>query len=256
MIKLPIANQLPQLPRLPLALLLSLPLLFLAATCQPSLVKRTEGQVKRIEMSKAPCFGSCPVFKLSIYANGIAVYEGERFTEKVGVYAKKLDPVAFQSLIKAFEEANLWQYPSIFRSEIPDLPTITIIWTDAEGNTKEIKGKEGRPQEVIELENMLDKIAESNSGWIQEVGEGNGLPAGAIANEIIVQLAPNVDPQVWVIPYGKQNLTLKEPISPSSNFWLVTYDNNIIPPQEMIDWLRKDPYVISAEFNKTVSGRR
>lgn len=235
--------------------LLTLALLLMASTCQPALTKRVEGQAKRIEMSKAPCFGSCPVFTLSIYNNGIATYKGERFTDKQGLFAKKLDANTFQNLLKAFNNANLFQYPSIFRSEIPDMPSVTIFWTDDEGNEKEIKGKEGRPEAIMELEEMLDKIANS-SGWLQEQGAASDLPAGAIANEIIVQLSPNVDPHVWVIPYGKQNLSLKEPVSTSTNYWLVTYDTNVMPPQEMIEWLRKDPYVLSAEFNKQATGRR
>lgn len=56
-------------------------------------------KVKIIEMKKGPCFGRCAVFTLSIYDNGTATYEGERFTNRLGLHTKQLGNAAFKELV-------------------------------------------------------------------------------------------------------------------------------------------------------------
>lgn len=233
--------------------LLALGYLTLAATCRPITEESLATMTKRVEMKKEPCFGSCPVFTLTIYEGGRATYEGERFTERVGTFTKDLGTATYEEVIKAFEAANFQQFQSVYRAQVPDLATVTITY-HREGESKSVKGKDGRPEAVLELESMLDGIANSG-GWERLSAPESDLPPGTIANELIVQLADEVDPKVWIIQYAKQGMAIKERISPNNHYWLVTYDTSIIPAKEMIDWVRRDPYVLSAEYNKTARGR-
>jgi hypothetical protein len=233
--------------------LLALGYLLTAATCRPITEDNLDNMTKRVEMKKEPCFGDCPVFTLTIYEGGLATYEGERFTDRIGLFSKQLNDGAYNHIIEAFDKANYWQFQSVYRAQVPDLPTVTITY-HKDGQSKSVKGKDGRPDAVIELETMLDGIANSE-GWTRLRAPESNLPPGAIANEIIVQLMDEVDPRVWIVQYAKQGGAIKERISPNNNYWVITYDTNIIPPQEMLDWLRRDNYVLSAEFNKQVRGR-
>ena len=99
---------------------------------------------KIISMSKGPCFGKCPVFTLSIYKNAMAAYQGDRFTERKGLWVKRLEKTEFNKLKEAFQKANLWQYNDMYKAQIPDLQTVTITYTE-NGKTKSVKGKDGRP---------------------------------------------------------------------------------------------------------------
>lgn len=216
---------------------------------------------KLIEISKGPCYGPCPVYKLTVYRGGLAVYEGERFTEKEGMHTKTLTTDQLDKLQAECQRANLWQYPDAFRSKQPDLPTVTIVYYEEDNNNfKSIVGKEGRPEAVMVIESMLDKIAES-SGWASKnkaTSGGNGkenAPAEK-QNEIIVQLMEGVDGAVWARQYSKYKLEVIKRISPRGFYWLVTFDDKAIAPQSMLETIQKDDYVVAAEFNRSVEWRK
>ncbi|RMF03384.1 MAG: hypothetical protein D6772_02195 [Bacteroidetes bacterium] len=231
----------------------ALAFILMAATCRPFGTKDISKLKPRIEMEKGPCFGSCPVFKLTIYEGGVAVYEGRRFTDRIGRYTKQLDMNVYRNLIRAFQEANMWSFQNAYKAQVPDLPTVTITYHE-DGNSKSVKGKDGRPEKIEELEAMLDKIANSG-GWEGADGSTNhGLPDHVIAEELIVNLSPQVDPSVWVIQFAKQDMRIVKRISPNSPYWVFRYNPDRVQPNEMLELVRRDPYVLSAEFNTRVAG--
>lgn len=236
-----------------LPVILALAFITMAATCRPFGGTQDITKLKpRIEMDKGPCYGTCPVFKLTIYEGGVAAYEGKRFTDRVGLHTKQMDMEAYRNLLKAFQEASLWNYQNAYKAQIPDLATVTITYHE-DGNSKSIKGKDGRPEKIEELEAMLDRIANS-SGWTADSGGGNyGMPKDIIANELIVNVSEQVDPNVWVIQYAKQGMQVLKRLSPNSPYWLFSYNPDRIAPNEMLNLIRQDAYVLSAEFNRNVS---
>ena len=208
---------------------------------------------KVVEMKKGPCFGRCPVFTFTIYDNGLASYEGERFTDRLGVYIKSLSQSQFKEIKEAFQKANLWQYQDVYRGRIPDLQTVTIIYYEGE-EYKSIMGKDGRPDAVMELEAMLDKIVDEE-GWELKEKPASDLPDNVIPNELIVQISNTTDINVWSRKYAKQNMEVVKALSPNGHFWLVSFDDQIIPPKQMLEFVKNDPEVVSAEFNKKLHKR-
>ncbi|MEO0875077.1 MAG: DUF6438 domain-containing protein, partial [Bacteroidota bacterium] len=123
---------------LQLLILVAATFILLAATCRPLSTKDLDSLEPRIEMFKGPCFGSCPVYKLKIYEGGVAAYEGQRFTNRIGLHTKLLDQNTYRDLINAFEESNFWSYQNIYKAQIPDLPTVTLTY-HKDGETKSVK---------------------------------------------------------------------------------------------------------------------
>jgi hypothetical protein len=108
------------------------------ASCVTDVRKiRLEELNKVVEISKGSCYGRCPVFTLTIYQDGIASYLGERFTDRMGLYVKRLDKEVFANLEKEFREANLWQYQNVYKSRIADLQSVTLTYYE-EGDIKAI----------------------------------------------------------------------------------------------------------------------
>lgn len=225
----------------------------LIATCRSSKNKNLAELKKVAEMKKGPCFGRCPVFTLTIYDNGLASFEGERFTDRLGLYVKNLTPAKTKEVKEAFKAANLWQYKDVYRGRIPDLQTVTVVYHEGT-EVKSITGKDGRPDVVMELEAMLDKIVDEE-GWELKNKPKNDLPSNVIANELIVEISKRIDVNVWSRKYAKQNLQVVKSLSPNGLFWLVSFDDQIIPPKQMLEFIKNDPDVISAEFNKKLSQR-
>ncbi|MEM1216042.1 MAG: DUF6438 domain-containing protein [Bacteroidota bacterium] len=240
-----------------LLILVTLGFLFLAATCRPLTTDDLNKLEPRMKMFKGPCFGSCPVYTLTIYENGIASYEGQRFTDRMGLHTKLLDRTTYQALLKAFDEADMWSFQNAYKAQIPDLATVTITYYK-DGESKAVKGKDGRPAKIVELDKMLTQIAES-SGWEQQTDNGNyGLSEDMIADELLVNLSNQVDPNVWVIQYAKQDLQIVKRISPNSPYWVFRFNPDRMSPNDMLATIRRDAYVLSAEFNRrqAAQGRR
>lgn len=200
----------------------------------------------RIVMQKGPCHGTCPVYTLTVYERGLVAYQGERFSNKSGLHVKRLEKSAYEALIRAFDEANLFRYENVYAARIPDLPTVTLRYTNKEGESKQIMGKDGRPEPVMLLENMLEAIANS-TGW---EARQTSAAARADSSELIVQLAPQVDPHIWIIQYNRQELSVKERIAPNQNYWLLRYNPQRMPLDDLLGMLRADRAVLSAQANR------
>jgi len=208
---------------------------------------------KVLEMSKGPCFGSCPIFTITIYDNGWATYKGKLYTEKLGLHVKKVGKGRLEEIKRELRLANLWQYQNIYRSSLPDLQSVTINYFE-NGRTKSITGKEGRPTSVKKIEAFLDKMA-ATTGWTEKESPNYNLPAGAIPNELIVKLRKNVNAEAFVLKYMKQNMQIVKRLSPTGDYWLFSFDEKKIRPDEMLSFVRRDREVLSVEFNKALEMR-
>lgn len=207
------------------------------------------GLRKDIEMRKGPCYGRCPVYTLRVYEKGIVTYEGERYTDRLGVYIKKLPEEQYMALIDSFQRANLWQFDDVYKGEIPDAQTVSITYIE-EGDIKSVTGKDGRPDHVQSLELLLSQIASSKEGWTLKRKPPSEYPDYVITDEIIVQLPEDISINKWVRKYRKHRMVLKKQLREDSPYWLVTYDKDTITPKEILDKIRRDREVRSAEFNK------
>lgn len=208
---------------------------------------------KVVSMNMGPCYGNCPVYTLTVYGNGVVAYQGERFTDRKGVYIRDIGRPALKALKQELVAANLWKFPNAFKSQIPDLPTVTIEYFE-DGQTKVIRGKDGRPPQVLRIQELLEQIA-NEGDWKMQTAPAQGVPEDYIAHELIVQLDPAVQPEQWSRQYSQQDLRVIKRLGPNNAYWLVRYNTDATPPNEMLRLIRQDRDVINAEFNKSVQGR-
>lgn len=76
-----------------------------------------------------------------------------------------------------------------------------------------------------------------------------------IKQELLIKLndAENIG---WLEEqFDKYKLSSKKEISKSMGIWLMQYDTTLIKPEKMLEKLRKDKFVMEAEFNKKLSSR-
>jgi len=208
-------------------------------------------QTARITMELGPCYGRCPVYELTVYENGLLIYEGLRYTQRQGRWSKMIARDAVAELIQAFEQSAFESYQHMYKSQIPDLAAVTITYTDAEGKTKSVIGKDGRPDELIELESRLRRLAENERDWtaLNAPSTTDNAATGTVSGEIIVELRPDIEPSAWVVRYSRQQIRIKQRIAPNQPYYLLGHDPGLMPTEELLQWLRQDPDVISAQKN-------
>lgn len=218
--------------------------------CGPSANMTLNPADKVIEMTKGPCYGNCPVFTFTIYKNGIASYKGERNTDRLGLYVKKLEKGDMERIMAEFKRANMWQFRDTYRGRIPDMQSVTITYVEGT-KKKTVTGKEIRPNAIKWLEAQLDQIANNNEGWILKEAPAETAPDYLIPNELIVELNEGVDPEEWAKKYIHSDMLFEKQLA-DSGYWIFSFDDSLIIPEEMLEQVRMDEEVISAEFNKSI----
>ncbi|MEL6142635.1 MAG: hypothetical protein AAFU67_13580, partial [Bacteroidota bacterium] len=189
------------------------------------------------------------------------IYEGERFTDRPGTWQKILPRAEANAIIDSFELSKMNTYPVSFPSQVPDLSAKTLAFVSLPSQqVYTTSWRENRPQELDRLGQMMHRLAESG-GYKQvadSISRGPNLIGQTVKlapEEIIVHLNPQVNPQAWIVKYGKQNAQLKERVAPNGSYYLITADPNIMDADELLGYLRQDPDVLSAQRNRKVNPR-
>ena len=245
--------------------LLALATLCLSATCDPAMVlgpsaSRADSYDKRVSYARGSCYGRCEVFDFHVYDNGLLVFEGKRFTDKPGTWEKSIDRRRLKGLLDTLQAADFPNYPRSFRGQVADAATVSVSYTDVDGQTYDTSFKDYAPEELLTISQRLNDLAHLPN--YRQVSDtiANRLHLRPVAakerQEIIVRLREGVAAETWVVAYGKQNVAVKERISPNGNYYVILADPNVMAADELLEYIRQDDKVVSAQLNQAVSPRR
>jgi len=113
--------------------------------------------IDELNFSTDGCFGTCPIFDLTIAANGIATYDAKGYNKQEGKFAGRIDQ---GSLNRLFDTINYMGLNSL-------KSTYSVPWTDDRGGTLEIKYDGGKTKKIVDygmigtfgLKNLYDQLA-------------------------------------------------------------------------------------------------
>lgn len=210
----------------------------------------------KFKMSKGGCFGKCPIYTIEIYEGGYTKFYGDRHSDKLGIFDKTISQETFKMLVSEFEKANFYEFKDKYESMIPDAPSVTITYQSKKLAKKTVVGKLERPNELKELQVLLENVA-SSDGWNLlekpkeiEKEEKKEEKKTMIKTEIIIEPKPNVAMSKWFSEkkelYG---VRIIKKIAPNLNLWLITYDTKKVDGDMMMQILQNDPSIQNAEFN-------
>lgn len=102
-----------------------------------------------IRFSRRMCFGSCPVYEVRIFKNGVVEYQGEYFVLKTGYARKEISQETINELQDAFETSGFFQLPPGWGDDpvncymmTTDLPSVVVEYRD-DRRTKKINHNAG-----------------------------------------------------------------------------------------------------------------
>lgn len=215
-------------------------------------------------LQKGSCLGKCAVYTLKVYNNKYVTYEGVAGGSKIGLYYKMITDSVYNDLELSFSEANFFEFEDEYISDIVDFPQI-IVGQQKGKIYKKVKYKENRPKPLQHLQLKLEEIANSYE-W-QPYGKmrnkaietveprTNDAQEINILSEIIIEPNDNVMLQKWFKRYDGYGVYLIKKIAPNLNYWLISYNQEIIKPQEMLLIIQQDKDIKKAEFNKRIIPR-
>jgi uncharacterized protein DUF6438 len=140
-----------------------------------------------ITLERTPCFGACPIYAVTIHADGSVEYDGKRFVDVTGEQTANIGAEAFDELMQVIENAGYFDWDDEYTDlTVTDASTVTTTVT-RDGETKTIRhylGDGSAPLGLSFLENWIDMAA----GTQQWTGAKPYIPGFTSAGSAVVTL--------------------------------------------------------------------
>jgi hypothetical protein len=128
----------------------------------------------RISLERRPCFGTCPVYTVTLEGSGVVRFEGVRFVKDSGTSVRTVPPARVDSLLGELEAAGYFTFADRYAMGEPtcpryasDLPTI-ITQVRIGARLKRIEHNRGcadAPERLSMLERRIDEVA-GTERWV------------------------------------------------------------------------------------------
>lgn len=114
-----------------------------------------------LRFQRTACFGTCPIYTVTILQNGEAQYKGDRFVEQVGIYEAEVSPNMIQTIKEAAVAIDFFSLDSDYpaKDQVPtDLPkTITELTFNGKHH-KVTDHNYNPPTFLTDFENKIDSL--------------------------------------------------------------------------------------------------
>lgn len=120
-------------------------------------------QIMEVSLERGACYGTCPVYKVTLKRDGTAIYEGKRFVERQGTYTGNI--YSFDRLAQFIEAEGYFKLKDDYSINVTDLSTTTTSVVRAGGQRKTISDYAGAgPIELWAIETAIDGVV-AHTKW-------------------------------------------------------------------------------------------
>jgi hypothetical protein len=129
----------------------------------------------RITLERGPCFGTCPVYSVTLDGSGAVLFEGRRFVADTGISTGRVPPARIDSLVAELTAGGYFDFADRYRAGEPgceryatDLPSVNTE-VHVGSRSKRIEHDHGcmeAPQALTTLEGRIDSVA-GVARWIR-----------------------------------------------------------------------------------------
>ena len=126
-----------------------------------------------VTLERTPCFGTCPVYRVSISRSGAVRFAGKHHVTRQGEATAQIPAARVDSLLAELEAGGYFGFADAYVMDSPacgqyatDSPTV-ITSVAAAGRSKTIRHDYGcfaAPAQLVTLERLIDEVA-GTSGW-------------------------------------------------------------------------------------------
>jgi hypothetical protein len=129
----------------------------------------------RLSLERRPCFGTCPVYTVTLERTGAVIFEGRRFVADTGTHTGSIPAARADSLFRALDAAGWFRFADRYAMGQPgcehfatDLPSV-ITEVRMDGRVKRVEHDHGcgdAPAALDELERRIDEVTEVGK-WVR-----------------------------------------------------------------------------------------
>jgi TonB family protein len=130
-----------------------------------------------VKLSRSGCYGTCPVYEVTVAANGDVTWQGNAFVYSTGIGHSRIEPEAALAFIKQFQLPKFWALCAGYDASITDNAT-TQIDVQIGGRSKTVWNYASSAPEWLEtFEEAIDAAANTH---VWRHGEPRTEPLGNI----------------------------------------------------------------------------
>ena len=132
------------------------------------------GDSAAVTLERTPCFGTCPVYRVSVAPSGAVRFVGTHHVARQGAATADMGRERVDSLVRALEAGGYFGFADEYVMNAPacgqyatDSPTV-ITSVTAGGRTKRIRHDYGcfaAPRDLSALERLIDEAA-GTAAWV------------------------------------------------------------------------------------------
>jgi hypothetical protein len=120
-----------------------------------------------ITLHRGPCYGSCPIYDLTIRGDGTVVYEGEGYVKVRGNVVKYVEPEVVTALATTLERMGYFTVvmPTECKDWATDHPWVStsVTYRAHKRDIDDYHGDRCVPKELAKMEDEIDRAAETES---------------------------------------------------------------------------------------------
>jgi Domain of unknown function (DUF6438) len=86
-------------------------------------------EMTSVTLRRGPCFGTCPMYEVTLTADGSASWHGERFVDRLGHHEGQVDVNDFGRLARFIQRAEFFGWEPEYLANVTDLPDyfLTVV---------------------------------------------------------------------------------------------------------------------------------
>src|ERR1700722_1676274 len=135
-----------------------------------------------VVLQRTACFGTCPVYTVTIHGSGLIEYVGPYNVDTLGSRSARIESDEVRNLVQAFNAVNFLRMRDRYSERCTDMPT-AIIEISFDGKTKQVsnyfggcEGETSGPQ--VDL-NRLAREIDTTAGTVRWIKCGAGCATGS-----------------------------------------------------------------------------
>ena len=121
--------------------------------------RRGGEQITEITLERTACFGTCPMYKVTLRRDGTATYAGRRFVERQGTYTGKV--YGFDRLAQLMDSRGFFNLKDNYSMRATDLPSAITSAVQAGKRKTIVNYGDAGPVELWGIEKAIDGMMAS-----------------------------------------------------------------------------------------------
>ena len=95
-------------------------------------------EITSITLRRGACFGTCPIYEVTLRADGTASWDGERFVDRLGQYTGEVDRNDYGRLAAFVQRAGFFDWDPEYLADVTDLPDY-VLTVEAGGQSTSVR---------------------------------------------------------------------------------------------------------------------